>query len=129
MSLRLCSKTSPASLLRILRCVAVYLYCLCSSHLSPFNLQTAQVASQQGKYLGKKFAALAKEADNPSTQTATDVDDEVYKPFKYAHFGSLGQSHHSYRACLLGSDNVVTFQHTLATVRPLTFPGTALQAG
>ena len=35
---------------------------------------TAQVASQQGKYLGKNFNAIARE--------------ETIKPFRYRHFGS-----------------------------------------
>lgn len=52
---------------------------------------TAQRASQQGKYLGKKLTKLA------SLQTAIqdneiyngDIDDAFDKPFKYNHLGSL----------------------------------------
>jgi NADH dehydrogenase FAD-containing subunit len=58
-----------------------------------YNLisQTAQVASQQGKYLGKKLSKLARrqraEADNGLPLPTTD---EAYsKPFKYLHLGSL----------------------------------------
>jgi len=53
---------------------------------------TAQVASQQGKYLGKKFNFLAK----PSTKEAMlenqiFVDDDAVHcdPFVYQHLGSL----------------------------------------
>jgi NADH dehydrogenase FAD-containing subunit len=42
---------------------------------------TAQVASQQGKYLGKNFNALAR--------------GEGFKPFRYRHFGSYVR-HFSY---------------------------------
>ncbi|SPO28234.1 probable NADH dehydrogenase (ubiquinone), 64 kD subunit, mitochondrial [Ustilago trichophora] len=56
---------------------------------------TAQVAAQQGHYLGKKLNKLAKRRDNggdmhPHTaEEVLDVDEEVYKPFKYRDFGSL----------------------------------------
>lgn len=53
-----------------------------------WRAQTAQVASQQGQYLGKKFRALAKV--RPEDKNSNDVDDSVYAPFKYAHMGSLG---------------------------------------
>lgn len=54
--------------------------------------QTAQVASQQGKYLGEKFNFLAK----PSTKEAMlknqiFIDDDAVhcEPFQYNHLGSL----------------------------------------
>ncbi|SPO28755.1 probable NADH dehydrogenase (ubiquinone), 64 kD subunit, mitochondrial [Ustilago trichophora] len=56
---------------------------------------TAQVAAQQGHYLGKKLNKLAKRRDSggdmhPHTaEEVLDVDEEVYKPFKYRDFGSL----------------------------------------
>ncbi|KAN0065853.1 hypothetical protein ACQY0O_000984 [Thecaphora frezii] len=56
---------------------------------------TAQVASQQGKYLGKKLNVLAKHRDsgedmNPHNEIEVlDVDDAVYKPFSYTPLGSL----------------------------------------
>lgn len=56
---------------------------------------TAQVAGQQGKYLGKKFNKLAKKRDQgmdmyPHTaEEVQDIDDVVYKPFKYTNLGSL----------------------------------------
>ena len=56
---------------------------------------TAQVASQQGHYLGKKLNKLAKKRDagynmNPHTsEEVLDVDDDLYKPFKYTNLGSL----------------------------------------
>ncbi|THH10485.1 hypothetical protein EW146_g8361 [Bondarzewia mesenterica] len=46
---------------------------------------TAQVASQQGKYVGKKLHALATRRDTlPDT-----VDEAVSGPFKYMHLGML----------------------------------------
>ncbi|KAI5894247.1 nucleotide-binding domain-containing protein [Schizophyllum commune H4-8] len=66
---------------------------------------TAQVASQQGKYIGKKLHKLAlareKHGGNISTHQSTPTpastpaqlpritDEEVSKPFKYFHLGSL----------------------------------------
>ena len=52
---------------------------------------TAQVASQQGKYLGKKFSKLSKQRH---TLLANDVpvgnaDEFVAQPFRYMHLGSL----------------------------------------
>lgn len=60
--------------------------------IGSFTLQTAQVASQQGKYIGKKLNFLAE----PSTKDAMTrneifVDDDAvhYEPFSYTHLGSL----------------------------------------
>ncbi|CCF50457.1 putative NADH dehydrogenase (ubiquinone), 64 kD subunit, mitochondrial [Ustilago hordei] len=56
---------------------------------------TAQVAAQQGSYLGSKLNKLAKRRDqggdmHPHTaEEVEDVDEEVAKPFKYTNFGSL----------------------------------------
>jgi NADH dehydrogenase FAD-containing subunit len=51
---------------------------------------TAQVASQQGSYLGKKFHKLARKEGRTSTQdTGPSRDEDVSKPFKYFHLGSL----------------------------------------
>lgn len=56
---------------------------------------TAQVAAQQGHYLGKKLNKLAKRRDqggdmHPHTaEEVEDVDEQVSKPFKYTNFGSL----------------------------------------
>lgn len=60
---------------------------------------TAQVASQQGKYLGKKLHKLAHAAPPeitypspaPGTPEAVHLlrDEHVYKPFKYFHLGTL----------------------------------------
>ncbi|WVQ72061.1 hypothetical protein IAR50_001605 [Cryptococcus sp. DSM 104548] len=51
---------------------------------------TAQVASQQGKYLGAKFGKLAKQRDTLAKNGIYDLDDEAYyKPFEYMHLGSL----------------------------------------
>jgi hypothetical protein len=48
---------------------------------------TAQVASQQGKYLGRKFHKLAR-ATSPGDSMA-QFDESVSKPFNYRHLGSL----------------------------------------
>ncbi|PPQ74811.1 hypothetical protein CVT24_003681 [Panaeolus cyanescens] len=59
---------------------------------------TAQVASQQGKYLGKKLRAIARtdreqsggEADDDShTKFRSLADEKIAQPFKYFHLGSL----------------------------------------
>ncbi|KAJ1033823.1 hypothetical protein NDA16_000033 [Ustilago loliicola] len=56
---------------------------------------TAQVAAQQGHYLGKKLNKLAKRRDaggdmHPHTaEEVQDVDEDVSKPFRYTNFGSL----------------------------------------
>ncbi|KAG9023242.1 hypothetical protein FRB95_013351 [Tulasnella sp. JGI-2019a] len=53
---------------------------------------TAQVASQQGKYLGKKFNFLARPSTKEAmTQNEIFIDDDAvhYEPFQYTHLGSL----------------------------------------
>jgi len=51
---------------------------------------TAQVASQQGKYLGKKLTKLARQHKVlDANGIATRDDEAVYRPFKYVHLGSL----------------------------------------
>ncbi|KII89196.1 hypothetical protein PLICRDRAFT_139528 [Plicaturopsis crispa FD-325 SS-3] len=51
---------------------------------------TAQVASQQGKYLGTKFTKLARQAPVLSANgLSTRLDEAVSKPFRYYHLGSL----------------------------------------
>lgn len=52
---------------------------------------TAQRASQQGKYLGKKFTRLGRYAGNLKVCDIIDedIDDALYKPFNYHHLGSL----------------------------------------
>ncbi|ORX90509.1 nucleotide-binding domain-containing protein [Basidiobolus meristosporus CBS 931.73] len=63
---------------------------------------TAQVASQQGKYMARKLNSLASRADN--APFGVEADDQ-YPPFHYSHLGSLayiggsavadfGQGHH-----------------------------------
>jgi len=47
---------------------------------------TAQVAAQQGKYLGKKLHKLAQHTSSDSMAT---FDETAAKPFKYFHLGSL----------------------------------------
>ncbi|GAA5849767.1 hypothetical protein JCM9279_002008 [Rhodotorula babjevae] len=53
---------------------------------------TAQVASQQGAYLGKKFAKIGRqELDETALRNGVydDPDDMLAEPFKYTHLGSL----------------------------------------
>jgi hypothetical protein len=52
-------------------------------------LQTAQVASQQGHYLGKKLSKLARAHDTLIANDIYDMDEAVSDPFKYRHLGSL----------------------------------------
>lgn len=51
--------------------------------------QTAQVASQQGKYLGKKLTQLAKKREVLEANDVKDLDEAVSGPFRYTHLGSL----------------------------------------
>ena len=50
---------------------------------------TAQVASQEGKYLGRKLNKYAKRRDAESLPTSGDVDDDVYRPFSFRGLGSV----------------------------------------
>jgi len=52
---------------------------------------TAQVASQQGAYIGKKLTKIAKKghAVLDSNDIHDDLDDILYDPFNYRHLGSL----------------------------------------
>ena len=54
---------------------------------------TAQVASQQGKYLGSKFTKLVKHQQvlerNELSLSGVGVDEIVSQPFRYMHLGSL----------------------------------------
>ncbi|KAJ3542048.1 hypothetical protein NM688_g6013 [Phlebia brevispora] len=52
---------------------------------------TAQVASQQGKYLGRKFTKIARQRDvlTANELLGPGVDEAVSSPFKYMHLGSL----------------------------------------
>ncbi|GAA5894613.1 uncharacterized protein JCM6883_002155 [Sporobolomyces salmoneus] len=53
---------------------------------------TAQVADQEGKYLGKKFSKLARAHNDQvaiDNGVYDDPDDLLYEPFSYRHMGSL----------------------------------------
>ncbi|OCF39117.1 NADH dehydrogenase [Kwoniella heveanensis CBS 569] len=51
---------------------------------------TAQVASQQGKYLGALFTKLARQHKTLEANGIKDLNDEAYyHPFEYRHLGSL----------------------------------------
>jgi len=57
-------------------------------------LQTAQVAAQQGKYVGKKLHKLARLSQSRETEgllsdSASVADESVSGPFRYLHLGSL----------------------------------------
>jgi len=63
-----------------------------SQHWSPpDDSQTAQVASQQGKYLGAKLHRLTKREKSLTNNMVPReaADDFVSKPFAYHHLGSL----------------------------------------
>jgi NADH:quinone reductase (non-electrogenic) len=48
------------------------------------------VASQQGKYIGRKLSKLAKQHKVLAANELYDDDDATYdKPFSYLHLGSL----------------------------------------
>lgn len=52
--------------------------------------QTAQVASQQGKYLAGMFGKLSSQHGVLDANEMPDHDDEMYyEPFKYANLGSV----------------------------------------
>jgi NADH dehydrogenase FAD-containing subunit len=52
--------------------------------------QTAQVASQQGKYIGHKLHLLASKRDTlVANGLPADLDEAVTGPFTYRHLGSL----------------------------------------
>ncbi|OAX41706.1 nucleotide-binding domain-containing protein [Rhizopogon vinicolor AM-OR11-026] len=50
---------------------------------------TAQVASQQGKYLGKKLSQLVKKREVLEANDVQDLDEAICGPFRYTHLGSL----------------------------------------
>ena len=65
---------------------------------------TAQVASQQGKYLGKMFSKLAKSRKALQENDMPDLDDEAYyKAFEYQHLGSLAYIGNS---CVVSSHHI-----------------------
>lgn len=47
------------------------------------------MASQQGKYLGKKLNQLAKKREVLEANDIHDLDEAVSKTFRYTHLGSL----------------------------------------
>ena len=54
-----------------------------------YSFQTAQVASQQGKYLGKKLSKLARQREILAANDIPFTDEAVASPFRYLHLGSL----------------------------------------
>ncbi|KIY66321.1 nucleotide-binding domain-containing protein [Cylindrobasidium torrendii FP15055 ss-10] len=52
---------------------------------------TAQVAAQQGKYIGKKLHKIAKRGEDLQAQgvSVAQLDETLSKPFRYLHLGSL----------------------------------------
>ncbi|THH06499.1 hypothetical protein EW145_g4046 [Phellinidium pouzarii] len=59
-----------------------------SSKIMPLPA-TAQVASQEGKYLGRKLSKLAKQRDILVAHDIPFTDEAVGIPFRYMHLGSL----------------------------------------
>ena len=57
--------------------------------LTSVDAQTAQVASQQGSYLGKKLSTLAARRSILAANDLVETDEAVSAPFRYAHLGSL----------------------------------------
>lgn len=51
--------------------------------------QTAQVASQEGKYLGRKLNKLAMQRETLEANGVKDLDEAVSGSFRYRHLGSL----------------------------------------
>lgn len=61
-----------------------------SQSASKANDQTAQVASQQGKYLGQLFGKLKTHHKALEANDLPDLDDEMYSDaFNYKHLGNL----------------------------------------
>lgn len=53
-------------------------------------MQTAQVANQQGAYLGKKLNTISKSREKlEAMDQLDDPDDSISEPFHYRHLGSL----------------------------------------
>ncbi|KAF8559689.1 nucleotide-binding domain-containing protein [Imleria badia] len=50
---------------------------------------TAQVASQQGKYLARKLGKLASQHEVLEANNVKDLDEAVTGPFRYKHLGNL----------------------------------------
>lgn len=51
---------------------------------------TAQVASQQGEYLGHLFGKASRELQRKHISDVASLDDDdIYQPFKYRNLGSL----------------------------------------
>jgi NADH dehydrogenase FAD-containing subunit len=51
--------------------------------------QTAQVASQEGKYLGRKLSKFARRRQRDPLALNNGDDEAVSNPFSYHHLGSL----------------------------------------
>jgi hypothetical protein len=66
------------------------------------DMQTAQVASQQGKYLGQLFGKLKTHRKALAANDLPDMDDEVYtEAFNYRHLGNLAYIGNSCVSALL----------------------------
>lgn len=77
---------------------------------------TAQVASQQGAYLGKKLSVVAQQhLDETALRNGVydDPDDMLYEPFKYKHSESEFGSH----GCCLAILTQVTLHSGIDCVR------------
>lgn len=65
------------------------LYAITYSFLVYSHWKTAQVASQEGKYLGRKLSKLAKQEHILKQNDISATDEAVSGPFEYKHLGSL----------------------------------------
>lgn len=54
-----------------------------------YRVQTAQVASQQGKYLGKKLSKIARHTKLDDGKPVFPLDEDACDHFTYHHLGSL----------------------------------------
>ena len=85
------NKITALPAVRLSRALRLTVFRTVSLTLTPWCLQTAQVASQQGKYLGKKLSKIAarREVLEANGVGAEGADDAVAQPFRYTHLGSL----------------------------------------
>lgn len=68
---------------------SVFCSTLCSKFVPRWHYETAQVASQEGKYLGRKLSKLAKQEPILKQNQISVTDEAVSCPFEYKHLGTL----------------------------------------
>lgn len=113
-----------------------------SLHTEPCSdaSQTAQVASQQGKYLGSKLYRLAKREESLARNLISPeaADEFVSKPFAYHHLGSLAYignaavfdfGRYSFMGGLVSSPNRWNFCSPRLMTMPLIHSGPCMPGG